>query len=150
MGRNPAHITGELAEFKVAETLVENGCRVSYTYGQYPYDLIGDTGSELLTIQVKTATTKDGRECTYRINTDGYKPGDFDLFAGYAAPEEDVFFVPYEDTGSYYSVTYRSEDELTEYNAKRANLAADHTFPAATDALRARGDRQRERVENRR
>ena len=135
MKRNPGHITGELAEFKVAETLVENGCRVSYTYGQYPYDLIADTGSELLTIQVKTATSKADRDCTYRINTGGYDPGDFDLFAGYAAPEEDVFFVPYEDAGSYYSVTYRSEDELTEHNAKQANLAADHTFPVIAGSI---------------
>lgn len=133
MERNPGHITGELAEFKVAEKLVENGCRVSYTYGQYPYDLIGDTGSELLTIQVKTATAKKGREHTYRINTSGYEPGEFDLFAGYTAPEDDVFFVPYEDAGSYYSVTYRSESELTDHNAKQANLAADHSFPAVVD-----------------
>lgn len=129
MERNQGHLTGELSEFQVALDLIENGCRVSYTHGQYPYDLIGDYDSELYRIQVKTA--KQVRSQKFQITTRGYDPADVDLFAGYVSEKDEVFYIPYEESGKTSSVTYTPREILSDINAERANLAEDHTFKKA-------------------
>jgi len=130
MVRNPGHVSGELSEFKVAEDLIENNCRVCYTHGQYPYDLIGDHDGELFKIQVKTAKKKPAQKRAYQIRTKGYEAKDIDLFAGYISDKDEIFYVPYEEAGAYSSVTYTPRASLSEHNAREANLIKDHRFEA--------------------
>lgn len=139
MSRNEGHVTGELSEFKVASDLVEKGCRVSYTHGQYPYDLIADHQGDLLRIQVKTGNSDKGRSQKYRISTDGYDEADIDFFAGYAPDEDDVFYVPFSDATTTYAVTFTPRAQLSEINAERAKLAENHTFEKVI-AQRDRGN----------
>jgi len=40
-GSKKGHLRGELSEFKTAPDLIEIGCRVSYTHGEYPYNFAG-------------------------------------------------------------------------------------------------------------
>lgn len=130
MVRNEGHVRGELSEFKVASDLIENGCRVSYTHGEYPYDLIADLAGELLKVQVKTAKQFKDRENKYMIRTAGYTAENVDLFAGYIPGRDEmaVFYVPFEDAGQNASVTYTSREELSEHNASNAKFGENHTF----------------------
>lgn len=130
MVRNDGHVRGELSEFKVAEDLIEQKCRVSYTHGQYPYDLIGDFDGNLLKIQVKTGNKEKNRKRKYRINTEGYEKRNVDLFAGYARKPDEVFYVPFEEaeSSSSFAVTFTDGDKLNPSNAERAKLAEDYTF----------------------
>lgn len=128
MVRHKGHVRGELSEFKVASNLVENGCRVSYTHGQYPYDLIGDLDGELFKIQVKTANKDKNRTRKYQITPEGYDAVDVDFFAGYAPGEDNVFYVPFGEVDGRFAVTFTKSDDLSDINAERAILAEDYTF----------------------
>lgn len=103
----------------------------SYTHGQCPYDLIGDLDGKLLKVQAKTAKKKPAQRQAYRITAREYESSEVDLFAGYASDEDEVFYVPYKEAGSYCSVTFTPEEILTEHNAQQANLAKDHMLKAA-------------------
>lgn len=132
MLRDEGHVQGELSEFKVAENLVKNGCRVSYTYGGYPYDLIADYDSTLYKVQVKT--TSNDRTRKYEISTKGYARENVDLFAGYVPQEDGVFYVPFEDAGNTRSaVNFTSREELDTWHQEKAKFAEDHTFLDAID-----------------
>lgn len=135
MSRNPGHVSGELSEFQVALDLIEHDCRVSYTHGQYPYDLIADFDSELFKVQVKTAKKKPNQTQAYEIRTKGYDSDDVDLFAGYISERDFVFYFPYEEAGAYCSVTFTPEETMAEHNAQLANLAKDHTFESVMNRL---------------
>ncbi|WP_368408867.1 group I intron-associated PD-(D/E)XK endonuclease [Halorussus limi] len=124
-----------MSEFKVAQDLIENNCRVCYTPGQYPYDLIGDHDGELFKIQVKTAKKKPNQTQAYQIRTKGYDGDDVDLFAGYISEKDTEFYFPYEEAGSYCSVTFTPRYSLSDHNAELAHLADDHTFESVVDRL---------------
>ena len=91
MSRNDGHRSGELSEFAVAADLVEKGCRVSHTHGEYKYDLVADWDDCLLRVQVKKANQDNEKPWKYRIFTDRYEAGEVDLFAGHIA-DTDQFF----------------------------------------------------------
>ena len=135
MTRNTGHIQGELAEFKVAADLVKQGCRVSYTHGEYKYDLVADCGGDLFRVQVKKANRDGDRPWKYRLFTERYGEGDVDLFAGYVFEEDDVFYVPFGEVGSEFRINTKTKDEMIEANARRAKLLEDYTLDRALAAL---------------
>ncbi|ACV12071.1 hypothetical protein Huta_1902 [Halorhabdus utahensis DSM 12940] len=135
MARNEGHVQGELAEFEVAADLVEQGCRVSYTHGEYKYDLVADSEDDLHRVQVKKANQDGDKPWKYRLFTDRYEDGDVDLFAGYVFEEDAVFYVSDEEVGSEFRINTRSKDEMNEVNAERAKLMDDYTLDRALSAL---------------
>jgi hypothetical protein len=135
MARNEGHVQGELAEFEVAADLVDQGCRVSYTHGEYKYDLVADCGGDLFRVQVKKANRDSDRPWKYRLFTDRYEEGDVDLFAGYVFEEDAVFYVPFEEVGSEFRINTKSSDEMSEANARRAKLIDDYTLERARATL---------------
>ena len=135
MTRNEGHVHGELGEFEVAADLVEQGCRVSYTHGEYKYDLVADSEGGLFRVQVKKANRDSDKPWKYRLFTDRYDEGDVDLFAGYVFEEDAVFYVPFEEVGSEFRINTRSRDEMNEANARRAKLIDDYTLESALSAL---------------
>lgn len=135
MTRNKGHIQGELAEFEVAADLVEQGCRVSYTHGEYKYDLVADSGGDLFRVQVKKANRNGDKPWKYRLFTDRYEEGEVDLFAGYVFEEDTVFYVPFEEVGSEFRINTKSKTEMNEANANRAKLIDDYTLERALASL---------------
>ena len=135
MARNDGHVQGELAEFEVAADLVEQGCLVSYTHGEYKYDLVADCEDHLHRVQVKKANQDGDKPWKYRLFTDRYEDGDVDLFAGYVFEEDAVFYVSEEEVGSEFRINTRSKDEMNEANAERAKLIDDYTLDRAISAL---------------
>ncbi|MWG35299.1 group I intron-associated PD-(D/E)XK endonuclease [Halomarina oriensis] len=136
MSRNTGHVDGELAEFAVAADLVRNDCRVSYTHGQYKYDLVADKDDHLLRVQVKKANQITKTPWKYRIFTDRYEAGQVDLFAGYVVKEDKVFYATFGEVGSNeFRVNAKGRDEMTEHNAGVANLIDDYTFDRALSNL---------------
>ena len=136
MSRNTGHVDGELAEFAVAADLVRNDCRVSYTHGQYKYDLVGDKDDELLRVQVKKANQMNKKPWKYRIFTDRYEAGQVDLFAGYVVEEDKVFYATFDEVGpKEFRVNAKGRDEMTEHNASIANILDDYTFARALSNL---------------
>lgn len=135
MARNEGHVQGELAEFEVAANLVEQGCRVSYTHGEYKYDLVVDCGGDLFRVQVKKANKNGDKPWKYRLFTDRYEEDDVDLFAGYVPDEDAVFYVPFEEVGSEFRINTKSGDDMNEANAGRAKLIDDYTLDRALAAL---------------
>lgn len=142
MTRNAGHVDGEVAEFAVAAHLVRNGCRVSYTHGQYKYDLVADDGGELLRIQVKKANQDNEKPWKYRIFTDRYEEGEVDLFAGYIVEEDDVFYATFDEVGSNeFRINTRDRDEMIPSNADRAKLLEDYSLDRALSKVREKQDR---------
>lgn len=126
---------GEASEMEVAVNLIHNDCRVSQSFGHsHPYDLIADTGRELLKIQAKTAITREGAN-QYFVqlgNPEKYTPDTVDLFAGYAPSEDGVFYVPYSEMGERSSVTFTPLEKMgSKANRERANHISDYTFEEA-------------------
>lgn len=140
MVRNFGHDQGEASEMQVALDLIKSGCRVSQTFGHsHPYDLIADTESDLIRIQVKTANTREGANQYYiRLNEPGkYTQDTVDLFAGYAPDEDGVFYIPYSEMRTRSSVTFTPLDEIgSEANRERANHISEYTFDEALSRLR--------------
>jgi hypothetical protein len=137
MGRNPGHVAGEQAEFAVAADLVRENCRVSYTHGEYKYDLIADKDDCLLRVQVKKANQDPDREWVYRIFTDGYDEGDLDIFAGYVPdPVDEVFYVTYGEAGTEVRINTKSGDDMTEHNRDTANLIDEYGFDRVYEQIK--------------
>jgi predicted AAA+ superfamily ATPase len=132
MTRNEGHVQGELAEFAVATDLIRNDCRVSYTHGQYKYDLVADKDDELLRIQVKKANQDNSKPWKYRIFTDRYEAGQVDLFAGYIVDQDTVFYATFEEVGSNeFRINTKGREDMITSNAERAKLLEDYTFERA-------------------
>lgn len=141
MTRNEGHVQGELAEFTVATDLIRNNCRVSYTHGQYKYDLIADKDDELLRVQVKKANQDSNKPWKYRIFTDRYEAGQVDLFAGYIVEKNIVFYATFDDVGSNeFRINTKSREDMIPSNAERANLLEDYTFERAISRLHENSD----------
>lgn len=138
MTRNEGHVHGEVAEFAVATHLVRSGCRVSYTHGQYKYDLVADVGDiadaedPLHRVQVKKANQDNEKPWKYRIFTDRYEPGQVDLFAGYIVEKDAVFYTTFDEVGpNEFRINTKGEDEMIPENAERANLLEEYTLQRA-------------------
>lgn len=119
----------------MALDLIDNGCRVSQTFGHsHPYDLIADIDGYLVKIQVKTANTRDGANQDFiRLgDPNKYDAQNVDIFAGYAMSEDEVFYVPYPEMGKRSSVTFTPLDKMgSDANRDRANHISEYTFEAA-------------------
>lgn len=135
MARNKGHVQGERAEFEVAADLVKQGCRVSYTHGEYKYDLVADCDDALFRVQVKKANRDGDKPWKYRLFTDRYEEGDVDLFAGYVFDRDAVFYVPFEEVGSEFRINTRSKEDMNEANASRVKHIDDYTLERALIAL---------------
>lgn len=132
MSRNTGHIDGEVAEFAVAADLVRKDCRVSYTHGLYKYDLVADKNDELLRVQVKKANRNNEKPWKYRLLTDQYQEGQVDIFAGYIVEKDEVFYVAFDEVGeNNFRVNTKDSNELSDHNAREANLLEDYTFERA-------------------
>jgi hypothetical protein len=141
MTRNEGHVQGELAEFAVATDLIRNDCRVSYTHGQYKYDLVADKDDELLRIQVKKANQDNSKPWKYRIFTDRYEAGQVDLFAGYIVDQDTVFYATFEEVGSNeFRINTKGREDMITSNAERAKLLEDYTFERALSKLHEDSD----------
>ncbi|GGN94934.1 MULTISPECIES: group I intron-associated PD-(D/E)XK endonuclease [Haloarcula] len=136
MGRNQGHVDGELAEFAVAAALVSNGCRVSYTHGEYKYDLVADADDELLRVQVKKANRDTDTPWKYRLFTDQYDEGQVDLFAGYIPESGETFYATADEVGSEFRINAKSGEEMNEHNRDLAKLVGEYTFERAVSRLR--------------
>lgn len=139
MARKYGQDQGEVSEMKVAINLINNGCRVSQTFGHsHPYDLIADIDGELVKIQVKTAKPhKKGNQYFIKLpQPEKYDRQNVDMFAGYAPGEDGVFFIPYEEMGKRASVTFTPLENMgNEANQQRANHISDYTFNSALSRL---------------
>ena len=138
MSRLEGQIRGEISEMEVAVELLEQGCRVSDTIGHsHPYDLIADKDARLLKIQVKTAKHRGRRKYDIILsNPEKYTEENVDLFAGYARPEDEVFFVPFDEIDKRASVTFTAPEDMgSEANRERANQANAYTFQKALSRL---------------
>ena len=135
MVRNTGQTRGEASELEVALDLIDNGCRVSQTFGHsHPYDLIADIDGRLVKVQVKTANTRDGANQHYikLSNPNKYDAQNVDVFAGYAISEDKVFYVPYSEMGKRSSVTFTPLEKMgSDANRDRANHISEYTFEAA-------------------
>lgn len=128
MSRNDGHRAGELSEFAVAADLVDKGCRVSHTHGEYKYDLVADWDDCLLRVQVKKANQDIEKPWKYRIFTDRYEAGEVDLFAGHIVDKDEFFYATFDEVGSNeFRINSKNRDDIEDYNS-HAKLVEDYTF----------------------
>lgn len=98
-------VKGNLSEAKVLTAFIESGIPVFVPFGGgTPYDLVIDTGRQLLKVQVKTGRLRNG--CVLfpmrRFNGRGgkgrrYNKEEFDLFAIYCPDNECIYIVRFID-----------------------------------------------------
>ena len=116
---------GNISELKVITAYVEAGLAVSIPFGGgAPYDLIVDTGTRLLKVQVKTGRLRNGCMLFPTVRFSGhtgkgirYVSGEIDLFAVYCSDNDLIYILPLAD-----SVT-------------EGRLRRDEEHPAAKDSL---------------
>ena len=117
-------IKGQLVELKVQEELLRYGFDISIpTYNASKYDLVADTGSELLRIQVKKSIGKPNGRFTFVCTTQNtrshtnakykYTAEDIDYFA--TVWKDKVYLVPVDETSNEKTL---HEGESTEYLAE--------------------------------
>lgn len=102
---------GDLAELCVAAKLKEYGYTVLFPFTEnQSYDLVADTGDEMLRVQVKYASEKDGRVkvTCYGPNSSKtgnnktfYTPDDIDGIAAYCRDTGNFYWVPVDDINRY-------------------------------------------------
>ena len=146
MTGNEGRVQGEVAEFAVATHLVRQGHQVSYTHGQYRYDLVVDVSNRVDTdetvdvedpfplyrVQVKKANQDSEKPWKYRLFTDQYQSGEVDLFAGYIVDMDEVFYVAFDDIGANdFRINTKGADEMIPSNAERANVLEEYTLERA-------------------
>lgn len=117
-------IKGQLIELKVQEELVRYGFDVSIpTYNASKYDIIADTGSELLKIQVKKSLGKQNGRFTFACTTQNvrshtkakhkYTADEIDYFA--TVWKDKVYLIPVDETSNEKTLY---EDGSNEYLAE--------------------------------
>ena len=122
-------IKGQIIELKVQEELLRYGFDISIpNYNASKYDLIADTGKELLKIQVKkaigTSNSSFGFKCTthnVRSSTKAkhkYTADEIDYFA--TVWENKVYLIPVDETSMYKTIrfdddTYLAQNILSSY-----------------------------------
>ena len=123
-------IKGQIIELKVQEELLRYGFDISVpTYNSSKYDLIADTGKEILKIQVKKSIANSKSSFTFQCTTQNvrssskakhkYTKDEIDYFA--TVWENKVYLIPVDETSN--SKTIRFDDEI--YLASNILLAYD-------------------------
>lgn len=116
-------IKGQIIELKVQEELLRYGFDISIpTYNASKYDLIADTGKELMRIQVKksishsnssfsfsctTQNVKSSTGCKHKYTTD-----EIDYFA--TVWKDKVYLVPVDETSNIKTIKFNDEQYLAQ------------------------------------
>lgn len=122
-------IKGQIIELKVQEELLRYGFDISIpNYNASKYDLIADTGKELLKIQVKKAISRSDSSFTFKCTTQNvrsstkakhkYTTDEIDYFA--TVWNDKVYLIPVDETSTSKSIkfndnTYLAENILSAY-----------------------------------
>lgn len=120
-------IKGQIIELKVQEELLRYGFDVSIpSYNASKYDLIADTGEQLLKIQVKKAigvekTSQSDERFTFQCTTQNvksstggkhkYTADEIDYFA--TVWKDKVYFIPVTETSTQKTISVSNEDYLS-------------------------------------
>lgn len=98
---------GNLSESKVLTKYIEAGFVVSVPFGGCaPYDLIVDTGTRLLKVQVKTGRLRNGCVIFPMQRFSGhqsgrrYDPMEFDVFVVYCPDNETIYAIEFDKSRS--------------------------------------------------
>lgn len=123
--------TGDETEVRIMAALIESGYSVSIPFGDNDkYDLVLDTGSELLRVQCKTGwieddvvrfktaskTTADGE-----VTMAGYD-GEIDAFAVRCDELNELYWVPLEEAGTKSTYLRVTEPKIDHPRVKRAEM----------------------------
>lgn len=114
-------IKGQIIELKVQEQLLRYGFDISIpTYNASKYDLIADTGKELLRIQVKKSISNSKSSFTFNCTTQNvksstkakhkYTSNEIDYFA--TVWKDKVYLIPVEETSLSKSIKFEDETYL--------------------------------------
>ena len=122
-------IKGQIIELKVQEELLRYGFDISIpSYNASKYDLIADTGKELLKIQVKKSISESNSSFTFKCTTQNvksstgakhkYTKDEVDYFA--TVWKDKVYLIPLEETSTMKTIkfndnTYLAENILSAY-----------------------------------
>ena len=110
-------IKGQIIELKVQEELLRYGFDISIpNYNASKYDLIADTGKELLKIQVKKAISRSDSSFTFKCTTQNvrsltkakhkYTTDEIDYFA--TVWNDKVYLIPVDETSTSKSIKFSS------------------------------------------
>ena len=114
-------IKGQIIELKVQEELLRYGFDISIpSYNSSKYDLIADTGSELLRIQVKKAISNSLSSFSFSCTTQNVKSSskskhkytseEIDYFA--TVWKDKVYLVPVDETSTQKTISFEDETYL--------------------------------------
>ena len=114
-------IKGQIVELKVQEELLRYGFDISIpTYNASKYDLIADTGIELLKIQVKKSISNSNSSFTFQCTTQNVKSStgakhkytreEIDYFA--TVWKDKVYLVPIDETSTQKTIQFTDETYL--------------------------------------
>jgi hypothetical protein len=122
-------IKGQIIELKVQEELLRYGFDISIpSYNASKYDLIADTGKELLKIQVKKSISHSNSSFTFTCTTQNvksstgakhkYTEDEIDYFA--TVWQDKVYLIPVDETSlsktiSFNDTTYLAQNVLSAY-----------------------------------
>lgn len=133
---------GNLSEVSVLSAYFKAGFSVSIPFGGHArYDLIVDTGCQLLKIQVKTGRLRDGCILFRAFRNSGpngrgltYDVGDYDYLVIYCCDLDRIFAMPFVD----YLQQGRLRYENTKNNQiEKIRWANDHTFEQHIEKLKS-------------
>ena len=116
-------IKGQIIELKVQEELLRYGFDISVpTYNASKYDLIADTGRELLKIQVKKSISNSFSSFTFSCTTQNvrsstgtkhkYTNDEIDYFA--TVWKDKVYLIPVDETSQSKSIQFNDETYLAQ------------------------------------
>lgn len=116
-------IKGQIIELKVQEELLRYGFDISVpTYNASKYDLIADTGKELLKIQVKKSISNSFSSFTFSCTTQNvrsstgakhkYTNDEIDYFA--TVWKDKVYLIPVDETSQSKSIQFNDETYLAQ------------------------------------
>jgi PD-(D/E)XK endonuclease len=141
---------GNVSEAVVLSRYTEAGFLISIPFGVgAPYDLVIDTGPELLRVQVKTGRVRNGviefetRRTRSRKLRTSYREGEADYFAIYC-PELDRVYVTKAREGVFGKLRVRPTGNNQQMFVK---WAEDYTFEKHVEALKKTGRRLTVRTE---
>lgn len=130
---------GNVSEAVVLSRYIKVGFLVSTPFGVgTPYDLVLDTGAELLRVQVKTGRVRNGaiefetRRARSRTLRNSYKEGEVDYFAIYC-PELDSVYVMKAREGVFGKLRVRPAGNNQQMFVK---WAEDYTFEKHVETLK--------------
>lgn len=130
------HFTGAASELYVAYKATESGFIVNYPlFTQSKYDLLIDTGSRILKVQVKKAVKFSVRGHEYvQIRLGGcgrpeYKANDYDYVA--VVYNEHIWMLPYKDTEGHKSMSFSIFSDCS----KSYEYLTNHTFESFSEKV---------------